>query len=1371
MGIGDKQVPTSWRTVRIFISSTFRDMHAERDHLVRVVFPELKERCHKRHVQLIDVDLRWGVTEEQAESGGALDICLDEIDSCRPYFLGLLGHRYGYIPPGHDNSITADEVYHGVLHNNLPHQLIDLRPFVEGILEGRTLFKEQVNCLLRCYQWDPEKRKYLLQQTITPEDEKTLRSIFDVYSIYQKDRSFFFFRSESLTREMDVSNLEDYFEADEALRAKLVSLKQEIINAGLPYFEYDDLETFGQQVLETLWDRIDAEFPEKREDIERDWLKEEAEFHELFIADRTRWFVGRSDILRRMHTIVEDESDPRLMVITGEPGCGKSALIARFTEEVSHNHPDWLILSHFVGASPSSTSLRRTLRRLCAQLNRVLGAAEEVPEEYKELAQLFPELLQRASETRRVLLVIDALNQFERTDNAHTMRWLSQKLPPNTKTVVSTLAGEALDALKARRMEPQFEELSGLTRSEIKEFATSYLSEIRKDFPTPQIKDAFYDKIKAGHPLYILVALEELRVFPVYEEVGKRVASLPDTVPDLFDQVLERIEGDFSRPLVRDFMSLIACGRQGMTGEELQVILKEYALVIETDRPAAKLPAMLLARLRRSFSAYLFERSGVIDFFHGQLKEAVGKRYLADESDRDKVHQIIAEYFDKRWAEPYPRALDELPYQLTNAEEWDELVTTLSDLSFIETKCMADMLFDLIADCDLGIERHDLPSVKQIRQALALELTSLTARPALSAQSIYNRLVWFDPLEPQLRQRLEAAEDWLDRRGPWIRTQSPLPGTQNGGAALIPFNIESSIQSLSPDKKTLAVASLEGELEIYDLSSGEQLSSRHLDFTSILAVALHEDGESVAFMSADGTVRSELSDAYLKGRRGERLLGYHPAHGVLAVREDSALVAWHPDGSEPAVLAADLPAPLVVLRVTLDGQSVLYVAGYRQQVVGVARWTGEGWENKTLPYAGPPVVDADLDAETDNILLASMNRSLQVIDTRSGEVVTQLSYEARGDVILRGAPGKSAFGLGDSLGWAFLATRDGYIGCWNWSQNELTRLDDWRSFGEASNLVLFIPFPPADLFISTEREGRTISRKSQQPTGTRAKPISECFITASRKVVSASELGNSVEWFSAEGLKPLFKKTLQRPTAIGPCGDTDTTVIGDHQGRVWIEPPDAKVDAESIYQAFAEPVVSAFCAGDGTILAVGRSGKILHIDPGADEVRTLRDGRGFQTQHKILPAGDEGLFWSLHRREIGERASVVSLVRRTGEEQITLELSDFRRDLAVSEDGASLCVTGESVLILAEQHGEWTALYRRDTPAKYATFLGEGDLLAVVLTEEPWLEVWRMTEGLPTVAAVHLPGKASSLSARGDRVVLGFFSGDLMSLRLRGRIS
>jgi len=49
---GGMPVFSLWRTVRVFVSSTFRDMSAERDHLVRFVFPRLREElstkssCH-----------------------------------------------------------------------------------------------------------------------------------------------------------------------------------------------------------------------------------------------------------------------------------------------------------------------------------------------------------------------------------------------------------------------------------------------------------------------------------------------------------------------------------------------------------------------------------------------------------------------------------------------------------------------------------------------------------------------------------------------------------------------------------------------------------------------------------------------------------------------------------------------------------------------------------------------------------------------------------------------------------------------------------------------------------------------------------------------------------------------------------------------------------------------------------------------------------------------------------------------------------------------------------------------------------------------------------------------------------------------------
>lgn len=93
----------SWRTVRVFISSTFNDMHGERDALTRVVFPAVNNRAKNRRVRVVPVDLRWGLTsEDTSDSGlGALEHCLLEIDNSRPFFIVLRGERYGWIPPNY----------------------------------------------------------------------------------------------------------------------------------------------------------------------------------------------------------------------------------------------------------------------------------------------------------------------------------------------------------------------------------------------------------------------------------------------------------------------------------------------------------------------------------------------------------------------------------------------------------------------------------------------------------------------------------------------------------------------------------------------------------------------------------------------------------------------------------------------------------------------------------------------------------------------------------------------------------------------------------------------------------------------------------------------------------------------------------------------------------------------------------------------------------------------------------------------------------------------------------------------------------------------------------------------------------------------
>src|SRR4030095_6891881 len=120
------------RHIRVFVSSTFRDMQSERDHLVKFIFPQLRKACEERFVTWCEVDLRWGITDEQSAESNVLPICLAEIDRCRPFFIGLLGERYGSPPESipvdlterlpwikrrQGLSVTETEILHGVLND------------------------------------------------------------------------------------------------------------------------------------------------------------------------------------------------------------------------------------------------------------------------------------------------------------------------------------------------------------------------------------------------------------------------------------------------------------------------------------------------------------------------------------------------------------------------------------------------------------------------------------------------------------------------------------------------------------------------------------------------------------------------------------------------------------------------------------------------------------------------------------------------------------------------------------------------------------------------------------------------------------------------------------------------------------------------------------------------------------------------------------------------------------------------------------------------------------------------------------------------------------------------------------------------------
>ena len=633
-----------WHARPVFVSSTFRDMQAERDHLARFVFPELEERLRERFHHLEPIDLRWGVetltaADQESKELLVLKVCLGEIERSRPFLIALLGDRYGWAPPESRMRVAAEEARY------------------EGALAGKSV--------------------------------TALEIAFGVLgSADQRRRGRFYFREPLPYAEMDpatAAELSDAYSPDSAVRGrqeKLQALKDEIRETmgrwGMPervrtYTAKWDvehkcvtgLEDWGAQVREDLWRDLDegtrvfvGAAPASWQETE---LRAVGEFVELACRD----FQEREPVLSRLREHALSPASPAApwgVCVTGAPGAGKSALLARLVRDIE---PGALALMHVAGISPRSHRVEDLLRRFIFELASFLRIADPAATltAREDLERTFAELLARAARQRRVAVLIDALNQFERATPAMYLTWLPKLWPENARLIATTIPGVESEAL-AGRAGVEILPLPALAAPEAEAIVLSLCRRYHKTIH-PEVTAALLSKrsadgmLSAGNPLWLTLSMEELllldaddfaRASRTYEgdtEEEKLHAllvdtaqQLPLTVEALYGQLLARNEKVHGTAWASAFAKLIAATRSGLRESDLTALLPREAH--ERWEP------LRLAALRRSFRAHLSRRGALVewDFFHMQMREAVGSRYFGDVAEERRIHRVLSDHFE-----------------------------------------------------------------------------------------------------------------------------------------------------------------------------------------------------------------------------------------------------------------------------------------------------------------------------------------------------------------------------------------------------------------------------------------------------------------------------------------------------------------------------------------------------------------------------------------------------------------------------------------------------------------------------------------------------------------------------------------------------
>jgi len=928
---------STWKTVRVFISSTFRDMHAERDWLVKRVFPALREKLQKYRIYLVDIDLRWGVTEEEAEKDRVLDLCLSQIHECQPFFVGILGERYGWVPDHFTEeakskngwvqhqtgkSVTELEILHGVLNDPAMrgNGMFCFRDpaFIDSVPEAKRADMLAENNENSDKLADLKKAILDTDLPFEPFDGYPcqyagLRINWQLASRDLKDEA----EREALRKvaEDGIVGPDEYEKLDDHLR-------QLVHRFGVVHL--DGLEDFGRRVSKYLWEAIKREhkLPDTPTSLaEADPLAEEAGYHEEFMESRLRVYVGRQELQNELTTFADgDATHPCL--VTGRSGSGKSAVLARFARDYARAHPATLLIPHFVGASPDSTSLRLMLQRFCMELQPWVASKEEegredgvpeaapveIPQDTNGLITTLRELLNRVPRDERVVVVVDALNQLDETDNAHSMHWLPWELPPQVKFVVSCIDDTPEEETGSERSamastvsseEPTESVLKSLAQRPHKCFGIEPLTkeeQLRIVFEVPSLSAKKLDEKQIGllldnpatkNPLFLLVALEELRGFGVYEQVAERIAAFPhdddDPVGALFGQVITRLREEFDPEVVRTVLALIACSRKGMSQRELLEMIEG----IDVEQSSGDLFPVL-----RQLRPYMQHRGELLDFFHRGLYKAVRDRYLPDEERGEHFHSDLAKYFHVKlnppaedlWSGNYVRALSELPYHQTKGRLWKSLETTLTDLPFLEAKTAAGWGFELVGDYSSAVAAmpKDRPSHRVLwllEEALRRDVHFIAQHsedyPQALFQCLWNTCWWYDCDEAAAHYE-EPEDGWALGNAPWKRSEegrlcllmerwyksrerssgsfrwlrSQRPPSLNLGTAqrAVFRGHENQVTSLafSQDGQRIVSGSADGTVRLWDAKSGAELAVFREEGVRWVDVSFRPDGRPIA---------------------------------------------------------------------------------------------------------------------------------------------------------------------------------------------------------------------------------------------------------------------------------------------------------------------------------------------------------------------------------------------------------------------------------------------------------------------------------------------------------------------------------------------
>lgn len=372
------------------------------------------------------------------------------------------------------------------------------------------------------------------------------------------------------------------------------------------------------------------------------------------IEEHAKSFVGRTDVQRSFERFMANHRSG-YFIVRGGPGQGKTAISSHLVKTYGG-------INHFISRTGGRSNARSILRSLVAQIIPLTGIEAAIPDGIPDLASTLQELSTIVAERqRRLISVIDGLDELAAEDYADLPSLFSDALPDGVYVIVTSRPGDSLNRLEEQLFDSPYEifDLGPLEFAEMREILKAHRSTL-SEAETERIAEA-----SQGNPLYLRSVLEELERNPAFD-----LKDLPRSIEGFFRRATISIRDSKSK-ILHDLLGLLAVARKPLTISELSQITGERQREINEQG---------INPVRQ----FLLEVDDAYYFFHAGFHDFVTDELFYEDELRE-CHGMLAGWLQRPGSRSYGYRWSSLAYHLF-ASGRDRDLSKVIDSAFLAEK-------------------------------------------------------------------------------------------------------------------------------------------------------------------------------------------------------------------------------------------------------------------------------------------------------------------------------------------------------------------------------------------------------------------------------------------------------------------------------------------------------------------------------------------------------------------------------------------------------------------------------------------------------------------------------------------------------------